>query len=48
MPDLARYVILGAFVSGLAYCVAVLVRDTRARQQRSRNELLARRLARGF
>jgi hypothetical protein len=48
MPDVARYLVLIAFVSALASCIAMLVRDTRARIQRSRDELRARRLAGGF
>jgi hypothetical protein len=48
MPDLARFIVLGCFSFALIACIAMLVRDTRARQQRARNELLARRMARGF
>jgi hypothetical protein len=48
MPDLARYLVLGVFSLALAYCIASLVRDTRARIRRTRDELRARRLAGGF
>ncbi len=48
MPNLARYLILAGFCLALIACLAMLVRDTRARIQRTREELRARRLAGGF
>lgn len=44
MPDLARFIVLGCFTAALIACVGMLVRDTRARQRRAKNELLARKL----
>jgi uncharacterized protein involved in exopolysaccharide biosynthesis len=48
MPNLARYLVLGLFSFALVACLGMLVRDTRARVQRTREELRARRLAGGF
>jgi hypothetical protein len=48
MPDFARFIVLGCFSFALVACLGMLVRDTRARIQRTRDELRARRLAGGF
>jgi hypothetical protein len=48
MADLARFIVLGVFSFALIACLGMLVRDTRARIRRTREELRARRLAGGF
>ena len=44
MPDIAHDLVLAAFGFALVACIGILVRQTRERVQRSRNELLARKL----
>jgi hypothetical protein len=48
MSNSARYIVLSLFSLALIACLGVLVRDTRARIQRTREELRARRLAGGL
>ena len=45
MPDLARYLVLGAFIAALAVVIVIHIGNLRARQRRANNELVARRLA---
>lgn len=45
MPNLARYLVLGAFIAALAAVIVIHVGNMRARQRRANDELTARRLA---